>query len=172
MDWFQDDGESKPEGLPMSDKRDKATINLIRLTRRLVQGGRLPRLRTAEELKVSERTLQRYISKLLEAGLTVDHEDTEAWGRVFFLSREGKKFRLDIGMQQVVALNVALNWLEQFEGNVLFDSLGKLKAEVVAWLRDAVRAEAEKDTWRSQKVHALPFLPSQLSEPTISRHKK
>ena len=127
---------------------------------RWLQGGRRLFVReTAKELGVDRRTIQRYVKSLEDLGVPLDYVDEPSRGRAYFIPFARQRFTLDINLAQVVALNVALTWLEQFEGNVLFDSLGLLQQEIHRWIADRDAAELEGTKWRAQKFFALPFLP-------------
>jgi predicted DNA-binding transcriptional regulator YafY len=129
---------------------------------RWLQGGKRLFVReTAKELGVDRRTVQRYVKSLVELGVPLDHLDEPGKGRAYYMPFAQQRFTLDINLSQVVALSVALTWLEQFEGNVLFESLGVLQMEIHRWIADRDAAEVEGMKWRAQKFFALPFLPYQ-----------
>jgi predicted DNA-binding transcriptional regulator YafY len=136
-------------------------MRLLRMMRWLQGGRRLHVRETAKELGVDRRTVQRYLKALGELGVPLDYLDEPSKGRAYFMPFSSQRFTLDINLSQVVALNVALTWLEQFEGSVLFESLGLLQKEIVRWIGSRDVAEAEGMRWRAQKFFALPFLPYQ-----------
>lgn len=95
--------------------------------------------------------------------MPLDYPDEPTQGRGYFIPFSGQRFTLDISLAQVVALNVALTWLEQFEGNALFESLELLQQEIIRWIGGRDAAQAEGMMWRAQKFFALPFLPLRLA---------
>jgi predicted DNA-binding transcriptional regulator YafY len=137
--------------------KDPKTVALLRLKDWLEAGRRLKVRETARKLKVTRRTFQRYIADLADMGVALAYEELPNRERVYFVPFERKRLQLDIGEPQVVALNVALGWLDQFEGNVLYESLSSLRERISRWLEE--RTEAEGQRWFSQKFFALPFLP-------------
>lgn len=147
------------EDSAMTGRDDSTAMRLLRMIRWLQGGRRLFVRETAEELGVDRRTIQRYVKSLEDLGVPLDYVDEPSRGRAYFIPFARQRFTLDINLAQVVALNVALTWLEQFEGNVLFDSLKLLQQEIHRWIADRDAAELEGTKWRAQKFFALPFLP-------------
>lgn len=137
--------------------KDPSDVNLMRLIGWLESGRQLDVRETARKLGVTPRTFQRYIQKLEALRIPLDYEEGPNQKRRYFHTNARRTFPMNIGKTQVVALNVALGWLEQFEGNVLFESLDLLRKEISRWLKE--RAEDEGTRWREQKFYALPFLP-------------
>ncbi len=137
--------------------KDPKSEALLRLKQWLEAGRRLKVRETAEKLGVTRRTFQRYILSLQKLGVPLVYDELPNRERVYYVPFEGRRLQLEVELQQVVALNVALGWLEQFEGNVLFQSLDSLRDKISKWLEE--RMEAEGERWFSQKFFALPFLP-------------
>ncbi len=137
--------------------KDPKSEALLRLKQWLEAGRRLRVRETARKLGVTRRTFQRYLGALQNLDVPLVYEELPNREREYYIPFERKGLKLDVSESQVVALNVALGWLEQFEGNVLFESLESLRERISKWLE--ARTEAEGERWFSQKFFALPFLP-------------
>jgi predicted DNA-binding transcriptional regulator YafY len=144
----------------MAKRTDHDSLTrLLQLYDQLQGGGRISTRRTPRDLGIGLRTLQRYVGKLETAGVKLEPEDTANDGRVYTIRRDRRVFRSLMPLTEVFALHVALGWLRQFEGAVIFQSLDGLRARLNEWLEARDAQEARK--WDAQKFYALPFLPFQ-----------